>query len=341
MSQKTCSLLVLLVLAHVLVACAGTATPAPTAAISATSVAAPDLAVGPVLQPFLEPEAGYAPILMALDTAKTSIRIETYLLTSSDVIDFVKSASRKGVDVRVIFESQPAGAGTGNGPAVKELQAANVRVKSGNPAFKRTHSSFIVIDDSTVIIMTLDQTRDGFTLNREFGIIDSDPRDVADAIAVFDADWDRQASTARPDSNLIIGPADSRARLLAVIDQALMTLDVETEDMQDAEIQAHLIAAVQRGVAVRVIMSPALSGTDLNAQGRADLIAGGVKVRLTRKPYIHAHMLVADNARGFIGSQNFTPLSLDASRELGILTTNARIIDGLAGTFLVDWNLAK
>ncbi len=303
------------------------------ARISATPTVVP-----PSLQPFLEPEANYAPILSALETAKKSIRLETYLLTSSDVIDFLKTAYRKRVDVRVILEAQPVGVGAGNKPAISELTSANITVRNGNPAFKRTHGNFIVIDDRTLIVTTLEHTIDAFTVNREFGIIDSEPRDVADAIAVFDADWDGAAAPALPNSNLVVGPTDLRARLLALLDGARQTLDVETEDMQDKELEDHLIAAAQRGVAVRVVMSPAPSGPDLNQKGRETIAARGVRVRLLKTPYIHAHMIVADNARGYIGSQNFTALSLDESRELGIVTTNARIIEGLSGTFLVDWN---
>lgn len=312
-----------------------------TASSVETSVSATPTVTLPSLQPFLEPEAHYEPILAALGKAKSSIRMETYLLTASDVIDSLKAASRKQVDVRVLLEGQPADAGVGNKAAVSELETANIKVRSGNPAFKRTHANFIIIDDRTVIVMTFAQTFESFTLNREFGILDSEPGDVAEAIAVFDADWDRTEASVSPTSNLVVGPNGSRGRLLALIDGARQTLDVETEELQDTEVEDHLVAAVRRGVAVRVVMSPTRSGVDLNQRARERILAGGVKVRLLKTPYIQASMIVADNARGFIGSQEFVPLSLDASRELGIETRNARIIEGLSGTFLVDWNLGK
>jgi hypothetical protein len=46
------------------------------------------------------------------------------------------------------------------------------------------------------------------------------------------------------------------------------TLEIENEEMQDAEVEEHLIAAVARGVDVRVVMSPPLSGEDANAPGQ-------------------------------------------------------------------------
>ncbi|MBI4787599.1 MAG: hypothetical protein HY782_11190 [Chloroflexi bacterium] len=303
---------------------------------------APATPVGQVvyLQPFLQPDANHEPVLSAIKAAKKSIRMEMHLLNDKDVIDALKRARGRGVDVRVIVESQPLGAGAGNKPAIAELQQANIGVKTGNPAYPLTHSKVIVIDETTALIMTLDQTRAAFSTNREFGIIDSDPDDVAEILAVLDADWNRQPVTVT-NPNLVWGPVNSRARLLALMDSATRTLDIEAEQMQDDEIADRLIAAVQRGVAVRVIMSPSLSGPDPNAAGREKIKRGGVGVRLVKTPYMHARMIVADNARGFIGSQGFSPAALDLNRELGLLTTNKRVVDGLAATFYADWNIAK
>ena len=292
------------------------------------------------LQPFLEPDADYQPVLAAIQSAKKSIRMEMYLLDDKDVIDALKDARKRGVDVRVIVESQPPGTGTANKPAIAELQAANVSVKTGNPAYKLTHSKVIVIDDTSALIMTLDQTRAAFTLNREFGIIDSDPNDVAEILAVLEADWNRKPVTVT-NPNLLWGPGNSRAGLLALIDGAKRTLDIEAEEMQDDEIVNHLISAVQRGVAVRLIMSPSQSGPDRNKPRRDTLARSGVSVRLVKTPYMHARMMVADSERGFIGSQGFSPAELDLNRELGLLTTNKRVVEGLGATFYVDWNIGK
>ncbi|HEX9074590.1 MAG TPA: phospholipase D-like domain-containing protein [Anaerolineae bacterium] len=292
------------------------------------------------LQPFLEPDANQHPVLSALASAKKSIFVEMYLLTDNDVIDWLKQARGRGVDVRVLLEAQLAGGGPGNQPAISELQKANVTVKTANPAYRLTHAKVIVVDERVAMIMTLDQTRLAFTTNREFGIIDSNPEDVAEIISVFKADWDRNSPVVS-NPNLVWSPINARERLLAFIDQARQTLDIEAEMMQDDEIEAHLIAAVRRGVAVRLVMSPSQNGPDPNAPSQQKLKQGGIKMRFLRVPYIDANMMVADSRRGFIGSQNFSRTSLDLARDLGILITDPRIVEGLAATFLTDWDVGK
>ncbi len=316
-------------LAILLIACRGGAPGVP-----------PATATPNPLQPFLEPDANQHPVLSALASAKKSIFMEMYLLIDNDIIDGLKQARGRGVDVRVLLEGQPVGGGPGNQPAISELQKANIAVRMSNPAYRLTDAKFIVLDEKTALIMTLDQTRQAFTTNREFGIIDSIPEDVAEIISVFQADWSHN-SPVLSNPNLVWSPINARERLLAFIDQANQTLDIEAEMMQDDEIEAHLILAVRRGVAVRLVMSPSQSGPDPNAPSQQKLKQGGVKMRVLRVPHIDANMMVADKRRGFIGSQNFTRPALDLTRGLGILITDPRIVEGLAATFLSDWDVGK
>lgn len=292
------------------------------------------------IEPFLEPDANQEPVLTVLQSAKKNVLVEMHLLNDKDVMDALIQAHMRGVDVRVILDAQPANVGAGNKPAISEFAGAGISVREGSPASKTMHSKLMVIDDKIALIMTLDQTRAGFLLNRGFGIIDREPDDISEISSVFESDWDRKVpSLSNP--NLIWGPEASRSRLLDFIDTAIKTLDIEAAQMQDSDVIGHLIAAVKRGTAVRVIMSPPLSGSDLNAPGRQKLIAAGVQMRQLRIPYIDTTMMVADGMRGFVGSQVFTPLSLDASRELGIMMTQKRTVDGLQGTFKADWEIAR
>ena len=292
------------------------------------------------LRPFLEPDAKDEPVIAALKSAKKSVFMAMYLLTDNNVIDALKQARGRGVDVQVLLEPRPGGGGTGNQPAISELRAANVTVKTSNSAYRLAHQKTIVVDERMALIMTLDQVRDSFATNREFGIVDTVPEDVAEIVTVFQADWDgREPVVSNP--TLVWSPMNARERLLAFIDQTQRTLDVEAEQMQDDEVEAHLIAAVGRGVAVRLVMSPSASGPDPNAANQQRLKRGGVKIRLLRIPRIDGNIMVSDNRRGFVGSQNFTRASLDLDRELGILITDPRIVEGLAATFLTDWDIGK
>ncbi len=291
-------------------------------------------------QVFVEPDVGRQPVLAALNAAQKSIRMAMHLLTDREIIDALKAARGRGIDVRVILEVQPKGGGAGNRPAFNELQAASVAVKMSNPIFRLTHQKAMAIDDRQAFILTFDQVRSAFMGSREYGILDAHPEDVAEIAAVFDADWNR-TKPALSNPNLVWSPTNSRQRIVALVDSANQTLDLESEEMQDDEIEAHLISAVQHGVVVRVVMPSPQSGADANKAGQEKIANGGVKLRLVKTPYIHGTLMIADKARAFVGSQTFSPASLEANRELGLLMTDPEIIRMLASTFEGDWNVAK
>jgi phosphatidylserine/phosphatidylglycerophosphate/cardiolipin synthase-like enzyme len=70
------------------------------------------------------------------------------------------------------------------------------------------------------------------------------------------------------------------------------------------------------------------------------LAAAGARVRLypdtSAALYIHAKLIVADGARAFVGSQNFSTASLQYNRELGVLTADPVVIAAVQATFNRD-----
>ena len=293
-----------------------------------------------MLKLIVQPDVGAQPIVSLLNSAQKTIRMEMYWLTDREVIDALKTARGRGVDVRVILEAQPLGGNSSNRPATNDLQAANVSVRTGNPAYRLMHEKAIVVDDRVALIATFNQTRASFTANREYGILDTNPDDVAEIVRVFEADWQRVAPTLS-NPNLVWSPVNARQRLTTLIDRAQQTLDMQTGEMQDRAIEDRLIAAIQRGVTVRVVMSPAPSGSDQSAAAQARLWRGGVQLRFVKMPYIHANMIISDNERAFVGSQSISTASLDSNRELGILITDSQIVQVLSETFAHDWNIGR
>src|SRR5579884_1989014 len=61
---------------------------------------------------FVEPAAGEQPVLDAINNARTSIYVEMYLLTDTNVISALENAAKNGLDVRVMLEEHPFGGST-------------------------------------------------------------------------------------------------------------------------------------------------------------------------------------------------------------------------------------
>jgi phosphatidylserine/phosphatidylglycerophosphate/cardiolipin synthase-like enzyme len=130
---------------------------------------------------------------------------------------------------------------------------------------------------------------------------------------------------------------------MAVINGARSTLDVYCEEASDPGVLGALVAAAKRGVKVRYIAA-VLAGEGLlngNARGVTFMQAGGVSAVCKSFLYIHAKMILADlgtaAAQVYIGSENFSCVSLNDNRECGILVTEPAILQRLEATFQLDW----
>lgn len=282
---------------------------------------------------FVEPDDGRAPVLDEIRAATRSIRLQIYLLSDQEIIDALKAADRRGVDVRVMLEDTPYG-GAGNQPEVfVELQRAGIDVRWANPAYRFTHIKMFIFDERVAVIMNLNLTRSAFTRNREFGVITTRPGDVQQALAIFEADWNRAPDPA--DGPLVVSPSSSRTELQTLIASATTSLDIYAEVVADRQIVSLLEQAEQRGVAVRLLV-PAEEDEDARAV-LFSLMDQGVDVRTVPGLYIHAKVIIVDGRKAFVGSQNFTATSLDQNRELGIILDDSASLRRIRSVFETDF----
>lgn len=294
---------------------------------------------------FVEPDAGEAPVVHAIEGATHSIDLEAYLLTDRNVIDDLENAANRGIAVRVLLELHPYGGGaTSAAQTVATLDAAGVHAQGGDPAYHYTHEKAMVIDGATAFIMTCNLTRSGLggssaAANREYGIIDTHTADVNEVEAIFNADWNRTTPTLT-DPSLVVSPVNARQSLGTLIAAAHASLLIEDEEMYDTQSEDDLIAAAQRGVRVEVVLPAPSGGSSSGASDVARLQRGGVGVRYLRAPYMHAKLIVADGVTAFVGSENFSATSLDENREVGILIGDSGVVSALTHVFQLDWSAA-
>ena len=107
--------------------------------------------------------------------------------------------------------------------------------------------------------------------------------------------------------------------------------------MNDQQITDALAAAAKRGVAVRVVMTFQSSWRS----AFQELTAAGAQVHTfaASAPIdIHAKMILVDGDEVFLGSQNFSPTSLNNNRELGIFLNDPAVLASLEKTFFTDFS---
>jgi cardiolipin synthase A/B len=295
----------------------------------------PDIAGWPQLTTavavYVEPEAGLQPVLDAIRGAAATIDVENYLISDSNVMNALVAAAKGGRKVRVIMEQNPS-AGS-NATAFSQLSAGGVVCLYGNPVFTYTHAKSMIVDGKTLWAMTMNFSASAVSGNREYLLVDTDPEDVAEAQAVFDADW---ARTMPSPADLVVSPQTARAKLTALLTSAQKSLDVEWEELSDNEMGSRITQEIKAGVAVRIVVPSSVTGTATERMLQ-NLKVTGAQIRTLSRPYVHAKMILVDRERGFIGSENATANSLDSNRELGVVWWNADVASKVGSTFDADY----
>lgn len=286
------------------------------------------------------PDAGRAPLIQAIDGARSSVRLKIYLITDNNVVEALGKAVQRGVSVRVLIEEAPYGGGETNALAAQAMQRLGVEVRARPGTFVYSHEKSLIVDDTRAYIMTHNLTQSSFNSNREYMAIVEDPAVVAEVARVFDADWQR----VEPDLNealLVWSPVNSRARIQALIATAQVSIDVEHTSVEDEQLIGELAAAARRGVRVRVVTPAIFDPSEREYAPISALNAAGVAVRFLDQPYVHAKAIIVDGQTAMIGSQNLTANSLENNRELGLVFDDPAAVNRLARFFLMDWNNAE
>ena len=290
----------------------------------------------------VEPSDSAAAVLAAMAAATKSLHMTMYILSNRQAISTLISLHSAGKDVKVVLNKTfPPGDTSSNQSVFDELTAAGVPVVWAPSTYVYTHEKCVIIDGARAFIMSMNLTQTSATSNREFIALDTDADDVAEAETIFEADY--AGSPVKVSGKLLVSPQgastpDARARLIALIETARSTLEVERETLSDTGIVDALVVARQVGATVRVVVdAQASGGTAAQQTAIARLQQSGVSVVAVATPNIHSKAIVADGTRAYVGSMNFTANSLDSNRELGLFLDAPAEVAKVAATIAKDF----
>jgi phosphatidylserine/phosphatidylglycerophosphate/cardiolipin synthase-like enzyme len=283
------------------------------------------------------PDQSHSAVYDFINSATRSLDVTMYELRDTTAVTDLVNRHKAGVNVRVILD----GAHTSvNGSAYNTLKAAGVGVTYSSTAFVYTHQKTLTVDGARSLIMTGNLDSTYYANDRDYAVFDSDAPDVTAIEQVFNADYAKTSITPSDGDDLVWSPTDAQNRLLALINGAQHSLDVEELEFGDSTLVNAIVSALHRGVAVRVVgMDPSSYQSEFTSV--AD--AGGQVVTYSSSsgPYIHAKAIVADNgtatAKVFAGSENFSDNSLNHNRELGLIITDSGVLGGVESAFATDF----
>lgn len=271
----------------------------------------------------VQPDDGVAPLLEAIEGARSSIDMYIFRLTYPAVEQALADAVSRGVVVRTLIAHL-------NGSGEEALRKLELRLLGLGATVSRTdedllryHGKMMIVDRKTLYVLGYNFNRKDIERSRSLGVATQQPDLVAEGLRLFQADFDRKVYTPGHD-HFVVSPLNSRAALLELIEGAREQLLIYDSRLSDNQVQGVIERQAMKGVEVRVI-------------GKVEKPLREVAVRKYGDDRLHVRAIVRDGRRVFIGSQSLRRAELERRREIGIIFEDPGIARQIAAIFDEDW----
>lgn len=271
----------------------------------------------------VQPDDGVAPLLEAIEGAKSSLDLYIFRLTYPAVERALADAVSRGVVVRTLIAHV-----TGSGEdALRKLElrllGIGATVSRTDEDLLRYHGKMMIVDGRMLYVLGYNFNRKDIERSRSLGVATDRAELVAEALRLFQADFDRKVYTPGLET-FVVSPLNSRAALLELLEGAREQLLIYDSRLSDNQMQRVLERQAMKGVEVRVI-------------GKVEKDLREVAVRKYGADRLHVRAIVRDGERVFIGSQSLRRAELERRREIGIIFDDARVASQIAAIFDEDW----
>lgn len=264
--------------------------------------------VSPGEKLILEPAQRKAALLDVIGSAERRLILSLFRCDDFTVLDALAAALERGCEVEAILTKRAKG----GKKRLKKLWGAleemgAVVTRYADPVVKY-HAKYLVADDSTAVITTLNPTRKCFTRTWDAVLMTDDPSVVKGLLTLFktDAAGVPTMSKRSLSRRLIVGPERSRDEIRSLILAARHSIRILDHKLSDPDLVALLRERRADGVTVSVL-------------GKQPM--GGVLP--------HGKMMIIDEARAVLGSTALSTLSLDFRREVSVVVHEPALVKQL------------
>lgn len=270
----------------------------------------------------IQPDAGIAPVLKAIQQAKRSIDIVIFRLDLKDVVAALRAAVQRGVTVRALVAHTNRGGEKTLRKLEMEMLESGISVSRSSEEFGRYHGKLLIIDERILHLLAFNLTCLDVKKSRSFGLATTKRELVQEALRLVNADRDRKPYTPTA-KQLVVSPENSRARLATFIKGARKQLSIYDVNLNDPTMMRLLSERHEAGVEIRII-------------GKA-----GRRCPVPAQKYpgkrLHLRAILRDGRQAFVGSQSLREQELDKRREVGVLISNTRVVREMLDVFEKDW----
>jgi phosphatidylserine/phosphatidylglycerophosphate/cardiolipin synthase-like enzyme len=274
----------------------------------------------------VEPDDGIAPILTAIKQAKKTIDVLIFRLDRGDIARALEAAVARGVSVRALTAHTNRGGEKHLRRLEMHLLNSGVTVSRTADDLIRYHGKLMIVDGRLFYLFGFNFTSLDIDKSRSFAVVSRNKRLVQEAMKLFSADFDRQPYSSGY-NRLIVSPENSRERLADFLKGARRQLLIYDPGLTDDAMLRIITAKIKEGVDVKVI-------------GKVE-----AKWHLDWERYpgkrLHVRAIVRDGQRAFVGSQSLRKLELEKRREVGVIVTDRKVVEGIMSVFARDWAATK
>ncbi len=271
----------------------------------------------------VQPDDGLVPVVSGIKQAKTSIDVLIFRLDRAEIARALEAAVARGVHVRALTAHANRGGSRSLRKLEMRLLEAGVTVSRTADDLVRYHGKMMIVDGRVLHVYGFNFTGLDIESSRSFGCVTRDRKLVAEAMKLFEADFERQPYVPGYD-RFVVSPENARERLAAFLEGARRELLIYDPKLSDDAMLKIITARMEAGVAVRVI-------------GKVE---AKWKVNWEKYPgkRLHVRAIIRDGRRAFLGSQSLRRLELERRREVGMIITDERVVRGMQAVFEDDWS---
>lgn len=256
----------------------------------------------------LDPAERKAALLRVIAGARRRLVLSLFRCDDFTVLDALAGALERGCEVEAILTKRAKGGKKRLKKLWGALEAMGAIVtRYGDPVVKY-HAKYLVADESTAIVTTLNPTRKCFSRTWDAVLVTEDASLVRGLLALFRADTiSAPLPSRRPISRrLIIGPERSRAEMRALIAGAKHSIRILDHKLSDPDLVGLLRERRSEGIMVSVL-------------GKHPM--GPIEP--------HGKMMIIDEQRAVLGSTALSTLSLDFRREVSVVIHQPALVKQL------------
>ncbi|HTW66852.1 MAG TPA: phospholipase D-like domain-containing protein [Bryobacteraceae bacterium] len=270
----------------------------------------------------VQPGDGVAPFIDAINRAQSRVEIVVFRFDRAEIENALANAAARGVFVHALIAYTNRGGERNLRKLEMRLLEHGITVARTADGLARYHDKFLIVDRRELFLLSFNFTHLDIEYSRCFGVITRNPRLVAEAVKLFEADTKRQPYQAGL-STFVVSPVNARKQLAAFLSGAKKQLLIYDPEISDPAMLRVLEERAQSGVEIKVI-----------GRVRGNSTIAAHKLTIMR---LHTRTIIRDGSRAFIGSQSLRELELNARRELGIVFRDKKIAAKLAKIFQSDW----